>query len=290
VTELISVIVTTYQRSDAFDAVLRGLDAQTDRDFEIVVADDGSGPETAALVAGWQERMGVPVMHVWQENKGFRAAAIRNRAVGQSRGGLCIFLDGDCVPRPDFVAQHRRLAEPGWFVAGNRILLSPELTEKVLRDKLAVERWKVGQWLSVRRQGQINRLSPFLSLPLGPLRKLEARRWRGARSCNLAIRRDDLDRVDGFDSAFTGWGLEDSDLIVRLIRSGVRRKDGRFATGVLHLWHPHSDRSQLPGNQKKLDDVIAETRVRSVDGLSALEERAQAAVSIPQTVVNQGHR
>ncbi len=280
VTELISVIVTTYERPDALDAVLRGLDAQTDRDFDVIVADDGSGPETAALVAAWQKRM--RIVHVRQENKGFRAAAIRNRAIAQSRGALCIFLDGDCIPRPDFVAQHRRLSQPGWFVAGNRILLSSELTDDVLRGKLPAERWGVWQWFSLRRKGGINRLSPFLSLPLGPLRKLEARRWRGARSCNLAIRRSDLDRVDGFDSAFTGWGLEDSDLIVRLIRSGARRKDGRFATGVLHLWHPHSDRSQLPENQKKLDAVIAETRVRSIEGLSALHDSAEIAPPSPR--------
>ena len=276
--ELISVIVTTYQRPDALAAVLRGLGEQTDRDFEVVVADDGSGPETATVVATWQDTIPV-VEHVWQENKGFRAAAIRNRAVIQSRGAICIFLDGDCIPRPDFVAQHRRLLEPGWFVAGNRILLSPELTEEILQGELTAEQWTFGEWLSLRRQGRINRIAPFLSLPLGPLRKLEARRWRGARSCNLAIRRDDLDRVDGFDQAFTGWGLEDSDLIVRLIKSGARRKDGRFATGVLHLWHPHSDRSQLSDNQKKLDTVIAGTRFTAIEGLSALVESAAVSSS-----------
>jgi glycosyltransferase involved in cell wall biosynthesis len=275
VAELISVIVTTYQRPDALAAVLRGLAAQTDRDFEVIVADDGSGAKTATVVATWRETIPV-VEHVWQENKGFRAAAIRNRAVVQSRGALCIFLDGDCIPRPDFVAQHRRLSEPGWFVAGNRILLSPELTDEILRGELAAEGWGFGEWLSLRRRGRINRIAPFLALPLGPLRKLEARRWRGARSCNLAVRRDDLDRVDGFDQAFTGWGLEDSDLIVRLIKSGVRRKDGRFATGVLHLWHPHSDRSQLPDNQQKLDAVIVEKRVRAIEGLSVLSQSVPA--------------
>src|SRR3954463_2437901 len=90
--ELISFIVTTYQRPDALAAVLRGLAAQTDRDFEVIVADDGSGAEPATGVATWRETIPV-VEHVWQENKGFRAAAIRNRAVVQSRGALCIFLD-----------------------------------------------------------------------------------------------------------------------------------------------------------------------------------------------------
>ena len=114
-------------------------------------------------------------------------------------------------------------------------------------------------------------MAPMIELPLGPLRKLAGRRWRGARACNLGCFRADLDRVDGFDAAFTGWGREDSDLFVRLIRSGVLRKDGRFATGVLHLWHPESGRSQLPDNQARLDLILRSDRCRATRGLSALD-------------------
>ena len=92
----------------------------------------------------------------------------------------------------------------------------------------------------------------------------------GARTCNLAVARRDLDRVDGFDASFNGWGLEDSDLAVRLIHAGVWRKDGRFATGVFHLWHPENDRAGLAGNQARLDDVIRGDRVRALRGLSTL--------------------
>jgi predicted glycosyltransferase involved in capsule biosynthesis len=93
----------------------------------------------------------------------------------------------------------------------------------------------------------------------------------GARGSNMAFFREDLERVDGFDAAFTGWGREDSDLFVRLIRGGVRRKDGRFATGVLHLWHPERERSRLADNQSKLDLVLHGDRVRASHGLSALD-------------------
>ena len=184
-------------------------------------------------------------MQVWHEDQGFRAAEIRNRAILAARGSYCIFLDGDCIARPDFVATHRRLAEPGWFVTGNRILLSRALTRKVLDEKLMPETWDLADWVTQRWRGGINRLSAILRLPLGPLRRLRAHAWRGARSCNLAIWRGDLDRVDGFDADYSGWGKEDSDIIVRLLHAGVRRKDGNFATGVLHLWHAEADRSML---------------------------------------------
>jgi glycosyltransferase involved in cell wall biosynthesis len=273
VTELISVIVTTYNREDALDLALRALSRQTDRDFEVLVADDGSGPATAAVIAGWKDDLGVPVTHVWQENRGFRAGEIRNRAIAASRGQYCIFLDGDCLARPDFVARHRALAEPGWFVVGNRILLSQTLTSTVLTRSLAPETWGFARLLGERVGGGVNRLMPALNLPLGRLRRLARKSWTGARTCNLAVARADLDRIDGFDTAFNGWGLEDSDLVVRLIKAGVRRKDGRFATGVVHLWHAEADRSSLGRNQQMLDDVLRNERTRAQAGLSTIAER-----------------
>lgn len=277
--DLISVIVTTWNREDALDAVLRSLAVQTDRDFEVVVADDGSGEATAKLIANWVPKLGRPLKHVWQEHQGFRAAEIRNRAILASDGAYCIFLDGDCIARPGFVATHRKLAERGWFVTGNRILMSEALTQTVLRDNLDPERWTYREWARERGRGGINRTVPLMRLPLGPLRKIRFRAWRGARSCNLAIWRSDLDRVDGFDCAYQGWGREDSDLLVRLLHSGIRRKDGVFATGVLHLWHPAADRSWLGDNDQKLDDAMSDKRIRAQRGLSVLRNEDLQAKS-----------
>jgi glycosyltransferase involved in cell wall biosynthesis len=270
VTDLISVIVATYERPDALHAVLRGLARQSDRAFEVIVADDGSGEATRQVVEDWQSGIGVPLRHVWHEDRGFRLAEIRNRAIHAAHGDYCVFLDGDCIPRPDFIAQHRRLAEPGHFVTGNRVLLSSELTQEVLTNGLATERWSafVLAWKSL--SGSVNRWIPALHLWLGPLRKLVQKRWEGARTCNFGVARADLLRVDGFDSSFSGWGFEDSDLAVRLIRSGTRRKDGRFATGVLHLWHPENDRSRAADNRARLDEVLRSERVRALQGLSTL--------------------
>jgi glycosyltransferase involved in cell wall biosynthesis len=267
---LISVIVTTYNREDALDAALRALAHQSDRNFEIVVADDGSRQETARVVESWRSRLPMLLKHVHHEHRGFRGGEIRNRGIRASAGEICIFLDGDCLAGADFVAAHRLLHEPGWFVTGNRILLSRELTEAVLGGGMAAEEWCFFTLLGERLRGGINRLMPTLRLPLGPLRRLSAKNWEGAQTCNLAVARVDLDRIDGFDCAYTGWGLEDSDLVVRLLRADVRRKDGRFATGVLHLWHPQNDRSQLPANRARLDEVIGSNRVRALRGLSLL--------------------
>jgi len=148
--------------------------------------------------------------------------------------------------------------------------LSRELTATILAQGLAPQMWTFRALLRQRLSGGINRLLPALHLPLGPLRKLQQESWRGAQTCNFAVARSDLDRVDGFDNTFVGWGYEDSDLAVRLMRAGVRRKDGRFATGVFHLWHPWNDRAQISANRQRLDETISSSRVGALSGLSAL--------------------
>jgi len=278
VNELISVVVATYNRPDALGASLRSLARQTDRNFEIVVADDGSGQQTRDMIRAWMPQLGVPLKHVWQEDCGFRLAEIRNRAIAASAGRYLIFLDGDCLARENFVALHRRLAEPGYFVGGNRVLLSKRLSEDVLAHDLPAETWDLGTWAVKRARGDINRVLPLMDLGLGPLRKRLSNAWKGVRGGNFAFFRSDLERVDGFEMSFVGWGLEDSDLVIRMIRSGVKRKDGRFATGVLHLWHPKADRSQLAVHRAELDALLESDRVSTLRGLSALgQERGALA-------------
>ena len=148
----------------------------------------------------------------------------------------------------------------------------------VLRENRTPETWGAGRWLGERSRGGVNRLSALLTLPLGVLRRLRKNVWQGARSCNLAIWRSDLDRVDGFDADYRGWGKEDSDIIARLLHAGVRRKDGIFATGVIHLWHPEAERSQLARNEDKLAGVLAGNRVRALRGLSSLQGTSTTSV------------
>jgi len=272
--------VSTYNREDALDAVLRALSRQSDRNFEIVVADDGSGPATAGVVHRWTANNTLPVTHVWHEDRGFRLSDIRNRGIRASAGTYVIFLDGDCIARRDFVAAHRRLAEPGWFVTGSRVLLSADLTDRILHQGLEPELWRLANWLVHRGRRQLNRFAPLLELRLGALRKLGPRRWRGARGSNMAFWRADLEKVDGFDSSFSGWGREDSDLLIRLIRAGVRRKDGRFASGVLHLWHPEADRSRLAENDRQLDEVLHSGRIAARRGLSVAPAEPPSPVRI----------
>lgn len=264
----IAVIVTTYNRPDALAAVLDGYLAQRDSEFELIVADDGSTEPTAQKIREYKVRAPFLIRHVWQKDHGFRAAAARNRALAATSADYVVFTDGDCIPIPDFVAAHRRLAEPGWFVSGNRVLLSKSFTQQVLQQHLPVQNWRFGHWLHARARHDINRLLPLLRLPYcGWLRKLNPQGWRSARTCNLAAWRADLAAINGFDEAYSGWGMEDSDLAVRLLRSGIRHKSARFAAPLLHLWHRENDRGSLSGNRQRLESALSSGTVRAQRGL-----------------------
>jgi glycosyltransferase involved in cell wall biosynthesis len=264
----VTVIVTTYNRPDALALALEGYLSQKDKDFTLTIADDGSTDETEKIVNYYQKKKIIKISHVWQEDKGFRAAAIRNRAIAKTSADYIIFSDGDCIPLPDFVGQHKYLAERKWFVAGSRILLSTELTASILKERTPVYDWRIGQWINARGRKDINRLSPFLSLPIGNLlRKITPNSWHGVMTCNMAAWRSDLIKINGFDESYSGWGLEDSDMAIRLIRSQIHRKSARFLLPVLHLWHKENDRAQLLENRSRLNNMINSGRVYASDGV-----------------------
>ena len=266
----VAVVVTTYNRPDALDRVLSAYLSQDDRDIELLVADDGSTEETRDVVERFAGRAGFPVRHVWHEDSGFRAGAIRNRAIAATGADYIVFTDGDCVPLSGFVASHRALAERGWFVAGNRALLSERLTRSVLQQAIRLEFWSRSDWAWAFLRRDVNRMAPLWQRGLADTigwRRRQPARWAGAKTCNLGVWRDDLLRVNGFDETYSGWGLEDSDLVIRLLHAGVRHKNGRFGTPLAHLWHAENDRSRLDVNRQQLDALIASRRTRATAGL-----------------------
>jgi glycosyltransferase involved in cell wall biosynthesis len=266
----ISVIITTYNRPDALAAVAEACFDQDDLAFEIIIADDGSGHNTRECVQALEKRSPVPLRHVWQEDLGFRAARVRNLGTLEARGDYIIFLDGDCVPQRDFIRQHRRLAQRGHLVQGSRILLNEQATARALAQRIALQRLGPAELLAWRLKGGLNKVAPML-LTLPDWGRTSTRfTWRRIKSCNLAVWRSDLDLVNGFDESFLGWGHEDSDLVVRLYNAGVMRKDGAYATEVLHLWHRENRRDQESSNRAVVLRRAAERTTQAERGLREL--------------------
>ena len=267
----LSVIVSTYNRPQALNLILQALCAQEDECFEILVADDGSEQSTLdvvkAVAARFPDR---EIKHVWQEDKGFRLAKIRNLAVKNASGSYLIFLDGDCLPPPGFLRTHRALMEKGWAVYGQRILASHELTYDIEHgrvDALQASFWSLSSLRKQLRKNHINRIWPALSIPIGRLRKMRPNSWDKIRGCNWAMWRKDYEAINGSDESFEGWGSEDKDVAVRLLNMGVRLKSGIFCSYVLHLWHPVANRSKDHINSAEVQKRLANRTVFPIKGM-----------------------
>lgn len=252
----LGLIIATYNRPAALECVLKAVARQDRLPDEVLVADDGSEKSTAEIIAKFSSAYPCPLHHVWHEDTGFRLAAIRNRAVARSRSDYIVFLDGDSIPVTHFVGQHLRIAERGYFVAGQRMLLSEDLTNKIEFQGEDCDNWGIAEWLKYRFSGQINRLLPLLRLPGHNWRRRARDSWKGAQGCNLAAWRENIVAINGFDESFEGWGHEDADFVIRLMHLGISRKSGRFAAPILHMWHPEFSRDREDENKTLLSECL----------------------------------
>lgn len=259
------MIVTTYNWPKALEQVLKSLSEQTILPYEVIIADDGSTNDTAKVITALQQQYSLTIKHLWQEDSGFQAAKIRNKAAACASGDYLIFLDGDCIPLKHFIARSEWLAAKGYFVVGNRILLSSRFSSLILDQNLDLNEFKVRDWLFHRKNGDCNRLMPLLFLPFP--RTWRSSRWQNAKTCNLALWKEDFLSVNGFDESYQGWGYEDSDLVIRLLKNGVKRKEGRYAIPVVHLWHQEQDRSMEKRNYQQLLERLSDNTIEASLGI-----------------------
>lgn len=252
----ISVIVITYNRPAALERVLQGLATQRSAPCEVIVGDDGSAPTARQCVRAFgRSRQPNNIVHVHQQDKGFRAGQLRNKCVARSTGDFLLFLDGDCIPRPGFVAGYRRRARAGEFLFGRRVLVNREWTREIERHGSDLLRPRLPSLVLRRLRGEINSLLKLYLAPV-PMARTNSRRWKRMRSCNFGIWRTDFLAVNGFDEAYEGWGFEDSDLTLRLQNHGVRLAPAPASTAVFHLWHDEAPREFAGANWDRLETIM----------------------------------
>ncbi len=270
-----AIIISTYNWPEALGLVLRSALAQSESRIEIVVADDGSRPETAELVESVLRPGPLPWCHARQEDIGFRQSRVRNLGVRYSRAPFLIFIDHDTLLHREFVADHLRLARLGCFTQGKRCFLPAARTERLL--KIGLEgAWWPSPWLD----GLENRKNAMHWPALGRWLASPRRFQTSIRGCNLAVGRDDFLRVDGFDEFYDGvWGREDSDFCYRLFHAGLRCRNAAFAALQAHLHHRTGKRTGRDHLDEELDRVRAERRVRALRGFSAMDGAGRIVAS-----------
>lgn len=274
----IAVILSTYNWPRALELSLWGYAAQTFRDFQIVIADDGSGPETRAVIERMRAEAGLDIVHVWQEDRGFRKSEILNRAILATDRPYLIFSDADIIPRRDFVAVHARLAEPGRFLVGGAVKLPARVSERIGVEDVKAGRATSVAWLLAHGfpPGKHVLRFPRLRAWAWLLDRLTPTppRFRGG---NSSAWREHVIAVNGFDMDMA-YGGQDAALGDRLENLGVRPKRIRFRTPAVHLHHerPWRDPEGVRLNNEIRRRIRENRETRAPRGLAELEPLAPA--------------
>lgn len=269
---MISAIVSTYNRPDFLSRVLWGWAMQTRRDFELVIADDGSGAETAALIERMRGETGLDIVHVWHEDRGFRKTEILNRSIVVAKGDLHLFSDGDCIPRADLVATHYELARPGRFLAGGYLKLPAHVSaiigvDDVKEGRHADLRWLRKQgWRPGRRALRLTR-SRTLARIYDRLTPTSA----DFQGNNTSVWKSDLLAANGFEGLM-GYGGLDQALGYRLENLGVQGIQARHRAITMHLHHdrPYRLEDVRRRNREIMAAIRREGQTRAQQGIAEL--------------------
>lgn len=234
----VSVVFSTYRQPEWLRKVLCGFAAQTRKDFEVLVADDGSGEETAEVIRSARRGTGLAIDHVRQRDEGFRKCRILNKAIARARGAYLIFTDGDCIPHPEFVARHLQFAEPGRFLSGGLLRLPPGLSHRIGADDIASGRAFTVRWLRAHGMPPTCKLLKIgAGLRFGAVLDRVSPATAGWNGHNASGWKADILAANGFDERM-GYGGEDRELGERLENAGIRGKRIRHRIPCLHLDHP----------------------------------------------------
>lgn len=266
-TPRLTLIISFYNKIDLLRKVLESVALQTMPDIEVVIADDGSRAEVAQAIKTLQGQYAFPLIHVWQEDKGWRKNTILNKAVVASHSEYLVFIDGDCLLEPHFLEEHYAARKHGEVVTGRRVLLTPKTTEYILSKPLTPHR--LGTPLFLRLLGetlfgrQKTQMEQMIRLPEWMRRLFIRERERFILGCNFSLYKDDLLRVNGFDErfAYPGYG-EDIDLWFRLQRLGIRAVSRKGQLVQFHCYHKHFDTDYAPNKalmQENTDNNVTYT-------------------------------
>lgn len=241
----VSLVITTYNSPNFLDWCLCSVSWQTLQPFEVIIADDGSMTETQEIIDKWGACLPCRLLHSFQPDDGFRLARSRNLAALKASGDWIVYLDGDCVMPQTFLERLSTLFARRRLIVGSRKLLSADETRQLLFSSPEL---KLVQSFFIGKK--------FWRIPLGFLRRVPRRSWKSVRGFMLALRREDLCVVGGFDENYQTWGLEDSEFAIRAIRSGIMLMDSRYKTSVLHLYHPEPSSNIKSENDERFLELL----------------------------------
>jgi glycosyltransferase involved in cell wall biosynthesis len=255
-----SLIISTYNNPKALLKILSSIEEGSQLPKEILIADDGSRKETKELIATHPIHSKCQLIHCWQEDQGFRKSRILNQAIVTSSGDYIIFLDGDCIPEKQFIADHMALAERKHFVQGRRAFIDETEVQSFIENKTSL--------IQLALKGKLGGGLKAIRWPFPKIKKDQGQ--RGLIGCNLAIWKNDLLLVNGFDEEYEGWGGEDSDLCTRLYHNNISRKLVYGRCRVYHLNHREEDKADAYKRFERLEETILKKKTVCKVGIKYL--------------------
>jgi GT2 family glycosyltransferase len=257
-----TLIIATYNWPEALRICLQAVTQQSILPAEVIIADDGSTQATADIINEIKTHAPFNLKHVWHEDFGFRKTIILNKAIAKASGSYIIQVDGDVVPHKHFIKDHLEFAEAGVYVAGTRVN-----TNEALKNRIIMQQLINVPLLASGSKNFFNSLRlPFLTRLLQNYRTAEKEIYY-VKGCNMAFWKKDFIAVNGYDESFTGWGLEDSDLAIRLHKNGVRKKYLKMAAIVYHLWHKAFERDREEINLILMRKAAAGDAIKATKGI-----------------------
>ncbi len=259
----ITLVISVYNKPEVLRLVLAACARQSFPDFEVIVADDGSGPEVRNVVSKVRGASLHPIIHLWHEDRGWRKNVILNNAIRTSRGEHLVFIDGDCIPSRHFLLDHWNEREDHRVLLGRRV----ETSERWSKE-LTIPAVETGEFERVGGReildgltGRSLRVEDGIRMPSRFLRRLLLRTVRGMLGSNFSVARGDLVAINGFDELYDGPGCgEDSDVQFRLSLAGVSGKSLRNLAIQYHVWHPRTKVSDACWDRFEMIKLTREPR------------------------------
>ena len=270
---LASIIMSTYNQPRHLELALAGLMIQTEKNFELHIADDGSAEETSNIVEKYMDMVPFPIVYSWQQDLGYRKTKILNEAIRKSKADYFIFIDGDCVPHKDFVLNHLKYRQKGYYLAGRRVDLGPEYSATLTPDAILrgdLNRFNLGLMMSCLKKDStyFHRSLPVYHPFLRRLFNME--KVDDMKGCNFSVDRESLFKVNGFNEEYEGYAREDTDLELRLQYLGLHIKSLKGLAVQYHVWHERLSESE--NNKLKLKQLGTSRDVACKNGIAKLKE------------------
>jgi GT2 family glycosyltransferase len=266
--QTIEVIITAYNNVRDMRIALEGYLRQTDSSFSICIADDGSGPEVKALIDSYRE-LGLSIRHLWQEDKGYRRALALNKAIATSNADFIIMTDNDCIPSKHFIADYRHVMAPDTMFFGRRVDLKNSASRLIREGAVSLEKIETPWWLlSHTLLGHLKRPEIAIRFPNFIIKRWN-RKPRGAIGANLAVPREALLSVNGFDADYQGYGMEETDLVWRLKLFGLKTQTVLGRCALFHLFHP--EKTQLDAANRMFELKKKQNRIYCLNGIKPME-------------------